>query len=87
MKRVVRVGAALLGAYLALGFLFALNYGPQQMWACPDASQPHGYVWTSAERDGCEPTLGLGERAVQITALTVLWGPLAVLKGAANFRG
>lgn len=87
MKRVMRWGGGLLGAYLVLGLLFALNYGPQQMWACPDDSQPHGYVWRSTEREGCEPTLSLGERAVQVSALTVLWGPLVVVKGVANLRG
>lgn len=87
MKRVVRVGTVLLGVYLALGLLFALNYGPQQMWACPDATQPHGYVWHSTEQEGCEPTWSRGEQAVQITALTVLWGPLVVMRGAAQLGG
>lgn len=87
MKRVVRVGAGLLGAYLALGLLFALSYGPQQMWACPDADQPHGYVWHSTEQEGCKPTLSRTEQAVQVTGMTLLWGPLVVLKGASNFSG
>ncbi len=81
------MGTTLLGVYLALGLLFALNYGPQQMWACPDAEQPHGYVWRSTAKEGCEPTMGPGERAGQVAALATLWGPLVVMRGAAKLGG
>ena len=76
MKRFL-VGALI--AYLLAGMLFGAMTMPEQRWACPDPSEPHGYVWHGGEgappRSDCRTEVGLVDRAGWLAFATVA-GPL-----------
>lgn len=85
MRRFLTTLGILSAVYLALGAMFALANQPQQMWGCADPSAPHGEMFYSdPPRDGCRPTVSVGERVVSFVGLTLLWLPLVTLKGLAN---
>ena len=88
LRRVKRFLVGGLVSYLLAGALFAVNAMPQQTWACPDRTAPHGYVTyggvAGPPRDDCQPTVTLGERAQWFAFASTAWLPLIVAKGSSN---
>ncbi len=77
-------------AYLLAGLLFGLLTMPEQQWACPDPSEPHGYVWHGGSETSerikreCRAEVDFVDRARWVVFATVA-GPLLFLgKSASN---
>ncbi len=78
-------------AYLAAGAVFAWAGMPPQLWSCPDATAPHGYVTyggvSEPPRPDCWPNVTLGEQVIWFVFAVPTWLPLVVLKGVSNAMG
>ncbi|WP_165110287.1 hypothetical protein [Nocardioides turkmenicus] len=86
MKRLV-LGAV--GIYLAAGLAFSINTQPDQMWTCPDPSQPHGTMTYGSlsdvpNDDDCRPTVSTADRFRWTAFATPAWLPLVAAKGLSN---
>lgn len=70
--------------YLLIGLVFALAMAPEQVWACPDPSAPHGHTTGNFKRgDDCRPTVTAGDRLRWYAFGSAFWLPLVVGKGLA----
>jgi hypothetical protein len=77
-------------AYLVLGLVFGLSTMPQQTYVCAAPQEPHGEITYGGldgpPRDDCRPTVTTADRVQWVGLATVLWMPLAALKGYSNMQ-
>lgn len=70
--------------YLLIGLVFALAMAPEQVWACPDPSAPHGHTTGNFKMsEDCRPTVTAGDGLSSYIFGTAFWLPLVVGKALA----